>query len=178
MLICLTGAHSTGKSTLICQLRWTYPFFKNYVISDSDITRDLKNKGLRINEEGNNNTQILIMAKHVANSLKKNALLGRCALDGLVYTRYLFLHGRVDSWVHDFALNTCKMLLPKYDHVFYLVPEFEIVPDGIRSCIQDFQNDIALLFDQVIAELSINPVKIAGTLVDQRMSQVMEALNE
>lgn len=175
MLICLTGAHSTGKSTLMHHLRWNYFFFNNYVISDSDITRDLKDKGFLINENGDNNTQILIMSKHVENSFKKNALLGRCALDGLVYTRYLLEHGKVDSWVHDFALNTCNMLLSKYDHIFFLEPEFEIASDNTRSCAPEFQESVARIFKQTIAELSVKAVKVSGTL-QQRASQVMEVL--
>lgn len=175
MLICLTGAHSTGKSTLMYMLQKTYPIFKSYQISDSDITRELRDRGFKINEDGDNSTQILIMAKHVENSCRQNALLGRCALDGLVYTRYLYEHGKVEEWVCEYALNVCKMLLPKYSYIFYLEPEFVMTPDGVRSIAPEFQESIVRLFKEVLIELSVGVVKVSGTL-GQRMSQIVAAV--
>ena len=55
-----TGPSSSGKSTLLTECKHKYSNKFTYV---EEITRKIKNKGLPINEQGSDLTQLLIQAR-------------------------------------------------------------------------------------------------------------------
>lgn len=173
MIITLTGAHSTGKSSLLLELK-KYACFENYSYSDN-ITRDLAKKGFKINEQGDNITQLLIMNGHIENAYVENALLGRCVLDGLCYTQYMYKYGSVERWVYQYATKVCQLLLPRYNYIFYIEPEFKIENDGTRSVEKEFQKKIVKIFKQNILKFNVNIMKIGGT-VQERCQQILETV--
>ena len=178
MKIAITGAQSTGKTTLLNAL-------KEYVSSYDDIlydpifldevTRKVKERGFHINEDGDNMTQVLIMNSHVENILHEDSVMDRCALDGVVYTRWMYNKGLVEDWVMDYAERVFSLLIEKYDTIFYLVPEFDIEDDGIRSTDIDFRNEIVTIFNEYIVECEIPVIQLTGS-VDNRVSLVIEEL--
>ena len=104
MIVSFTGAQSTGKTTLLNHLVDKNP----YVTFVEEVTRRVKREfNLPINEDGGNVTQYMIMADHVANVYRKTeselTVLDRCAVDGVVYTRWLQLQGMVDAEVYTAA---------------------------------------------------------------------------
>jgi nicotinamide riboside kinase len=103
--------------------------------------------------------------------------MDRCALDGLVYTDWMCRKGKVQQWVLQYADNVFKMLIDRYDHIFYLVPEFDIEDDGVRSTDIDFRNEIVQLFEKYIKAIDIPVIKLTGT-VEQRLNKIKETINE
>ena len=94
MRIGITGAQSVGKTTLLNALR-SEKLFKDYVVCD-EVTRRVKSYGLPINEEGTDITQRLIMNEHIVNVyMHDNMLTDRTALDGLVYSTYLYKQNKI-----------------------------------------------------------------------------------
>ena len=121
----ITGAQSVGKTTLLNALR-SENLFKDYTICD-EVTRTVKSYGLPINETGNDTTQKLIMNEHVVNVfMHKDMLTDRTALDGLVYTTYLYKNARVNMPTLAYATEVFNKVWKQYDHVFYIEPEFDI----------------------------------------------------
>ena len=174
MKIAFTGAQSTGKTTLLNRLKHDPMFNLEFEFID-EITRRMTKKGLKINEGGDDMTQLLIMNSHIKNSLIDNVIVDRCVLDGLVYTDWMCRKGKVQQWVVEYADNVFKMLIDGYDHIFYLEPEFGIEDDGVRSTDIDFRNEIVILFEKYIKAWDIPVVKLTGT-VEQRLNKIKETI--
>lgn len=166
----ISGAHGTGKTTLIESLEQEtiftpFCFRKN-------ITRDLKGF-LNINENGNDLTQRYIINQHVANvHLYDRVIMDRTIIDGLIYTEVLNKMGQVSSEVVLYALNAYQRLIDEYDIIFYIRPEFELKDDGTRSINKDFYNEVLNRFEIVYREFG-TLILISGT-VEERVSQVKE----
>ena len=176
MKIAFTGAQSTGKTTLLKELKRDSELSLKYDFRD-EITRRMQKKGLSINEGGNDITQLLIMNSHIKNTLIDNVIMDRCVLDGLVYTDWMYGKKKVEQWVIEYAENVFNLLIDRYDHIFYLTPEFDIEDDGVRSTDIDFRNEIVDLFDHYIKLYKIPVIKLTGT-VEQRLNKIKETINE
>jgi len=176
MKIAFTGAQSTGKTTLLTELKSVAPYSYTYTYID-EITRRMIKRGVQINEGGDDVTQLLIMNSHLKNVLSDNVIMDRCALDGVVYTRYLYNRGQVSEWVMDYAEKVFQLIIEKYDHIFYLQPEFAIQHDGVRSTDEGFRDQIAKLFSEYILECEVPVVHLTGTVQD-RLTQIKEVINE
>lgn len=174
MKLTFTGTHSTGKTTLLNELK-TMEKFNDFVFEE-EITRKLQRQGFDINEAGGDETQQRIMDAHLDNTKHEKCVLDRCSLDGIVYTHYLYMKNQISVDVFktafDIFLNTYKL----YDYMFYLKPEFEIVDDNVRSTNKDFQKDIEKLFDSYIENFNIKVHYITGS-VEDRIKQIREIVN-
>jgi nicotinamide riboside kinase len=175
MKIAFTGAQSTGKTTLLNKLKEDSNYYTFTFVDE--ITRRMTKHGLQINEGGDNMTQLLIMNSHLKNILKGDVIMDRCVLDGVVYTRYLYEKGQISEWVMDYAEKIFQLIIENYDYIFYLIPEFDIKDDGVRSIDSDFRNQIVKLFDQYILECEVPVIRITGSL-EERIKQIKEAVNE
>ena len=182
MIISFTGAQSTGKTTLLNLIRdKNYDF--NYV---DEVTRRIKREyNLPINEGGGDITQSMIMADHIANVYRKGdhdvTVLDRCAVDGVVYTQWLYNNGQVKKATLDHAKLIFEMLIEEYDAIFITSPvDVELVDDGERSTNIEFREDIQSLFDIYIGHLMVdnkdeNVFVVAGT-VEERMNYIQKVL--
>lgn len=176
MLISFTGAQSTGKTTLLNELKKDSALSSCFTFID-EITRSIQREGFKINEEGDDNTQIAIMKSHLQNSKNQNAIMDRCALDGLVYTYYLFKKKKVSYNTVIEAEKIFKECISKYDIIFYIKPEFRIVKDGVRSVNRRFRRDIVKMFDYVIKYYGVKVIVLKGK-VEERLNSIYRVLEE
>jgi len=165
MRIAITGAQSTGKSTLLRYLK-NDDDLKGFEFID-ELTRKIAAKGININEEGSNMSQIFTVTIHAENIVKDHFISDRCALDGLVYTKWLFDQGKVDKWMLDYAVGVAKEVIPRYDYIFYLPAEIPIEDDGIRSANVKFRDEIVALFEKYTKELGIKLIELGGSVKDR-----------
>ena len=165
MRIAITGAQSTGKSTLLRFLK-NDDDLKGFEFID-ELTRKIAAKGININEEGSNMSQIFTVTIHAENIIKDHFISDRCALDGLVYTRWLFDQGKVDKWILDYALGVAKEVIPRYDYIFYLPAEIPIEDDGIRSANVKFRDEIVSLFEEYTKKLGVKLIELSGSVKDR-----------
>lgn len=174
MRIGLAGAQSVGKTTLLNALR-SEPVFKSFTICD-EVTRRVMGYGLPINEEGNDITQKLIMHEHLVNLfMNEDMITDRTALDGLVYTEYLYHHSRVTSDTRDYVREIFDKIIRKYDYLFYIAPEFKIVNDGVRSVDVKFRDEVASIFEIQIEKKEIPVIRVSGTVRD-RTTKIVEII--
>ncbi len=122
---------------------------------------------------GNDNTQMLVMSKFLECATMDNVILDRCALDGLVYSAYLFEKGQIRKNTLKIAESIFENV--RYDIMFYIAPEFDIVPDGTRSVNVEFRDRIAELFEEYMEAYKIEPVRLTGT-VEERTSQFIDTI--
>ena len=175
MKIAFTGAQSTGKTTLLEAIKQNEEFRYKYEFID-EITRRMIKKGLKINEEGSDTTQLLIMNEHIKNILYPDVIMDRCLLDGVVYTKWLYQKNNVSKWVWEYAQTVFEQYINRYDYIFYLTPEFGIVDDGVRSIDVAFRDEIADLFEQYITTASIPVISLTGT-VEERLDKFYITIN-
>ena len=174
MRIGITGAQSVGKTTLLNALR-SEKLFTNYKICD-EVTRRVKSYGLPINEDGSDTTQRLIMNEHIANVfLYDNMLTDRTALDGLVYSKFLYKYAKINDNTMRYVTDVFHSVWEKYDYVFYIEPEFEIVDDGVRSIDKKFRDEIADIFEQTIEKMKLSMCRVHGSVRD-RTTSIMDIL--
>ena len=176
MKIAISGAQSVGKTTLLNALR-SEESIKDYKFC-FEVTRRVKGYGLSINEDGDDNTQRLIMQEHIVNAFMYDDMVAdRCALDGLVYSHYLAENKKITQNTYDFAEKVFNKLMPQYDLVFYIPPEFEIEDDGTRSINKFFRDRIVTLFDNYIRDYSLDLVYLRGS-VRERVDTVLKFIEE
>lgn len=176
MNIAISGLHSQGKTTLINSLRERIEL-KNFNFADSP-TRALS-KIYPINEFGNQHTQLFIMMGHYANLAtaenSQNTIFDRCALDGLAYSRYFF--DKINISVVDIINRMYNMMISKYDIIFYVEPELELVNDGERSLNIDFFNFVKLNFRDIINTDCLKVRNVSGT-IEERTQYVVNTICE
>lgn len=188
MLVSFTGAQSTGKSTLLNMCMDRMLKQSNDWVFVPEVTRLIKRThGVSINEQGDDDTQLLIMNQHLLNIINyksddnNNHLLDRCAVDGYVYSIYLHRHGRINDNTWNIVRYTYNHLLPVYDWVFYTHPEdIPIEDDGERSINLDFRNEIIDIYDNELPLTNfinndVNWVELRGT-PEQRLALMLECL--
>lgn len=181
MRITISGAQSTGKTTLINAL-FSFPEIKNRFYLKNETTRNvLRDKlgigKLAINEDGNDSTQLLICSQHLANYVageKQDTIYDRSALDGYVYTTYLFKNNKVQTSTWSISYNLFKNLI--YDVTIYIKPEIPIVNDGERSTNLEFYQNICSIFDREIK--SIENLEIVSGTVEERVQQVFKIIQK
>jgi len=184
MLVSFTGAQSTGKTTLLNKCKEIYGERFHFV---DEVTRLVKrNYDVPINEQGTDLTQLLIINAHIENAFKKydenkqGVILDRCIVDGIVYTGYLALEGKVSKWVFDYSRSVFDILMPKMDKIFYTWPyDVELVDDGERSVDKQFRERIIDVFNVLFEtqrDVFTNKLIILQGTVEQRMEQIKIAL--
>jgi hypothetical protein len=99
--------------------------------------------------------------------MKKHFISDRCALDGLVYTRWLHDQGKVSDWIMEYALGVAREVLPRYDYIFYLPPEIPIEDDGVRSANEKFRDEITELFDYYIDRFKLKVYQLSGSVSER-----------
>jgi len=176
MRVGISGAQSVGKTTLLNALR-SEKCFKDYAVRN-EVTRSVKALGVHINESGSDISQQLIMKEHIYNLVMFDDMItDRTALDGIVYTHWLWADGKVS----DECMQQCKDVFNKiinmYDYMFYIRPEFPIENDGVRSSSQQWQDEIVLLFDMYIKEYDLKVINVSGS-VRERVNTILKTIGE
>ncbi len=118
------------------------------------------------------------MQEHIVNVFMNDDMIAdRCALDGLVYTHYLAENKKITEKTYSFAEKVFHKLMPQYDLVFYIPPEFEMEDDGTRSVNKFFRDRIVTLFDSYIKEEQLDLVYLRGS-VRERVDTVLKFIKE
>lgn len=176
MIISFSGPQSSGKTTLLNHLKK----HNKHIDFEPEITRLIKrNYNLPINENGSALTQYMIMSQHVANIYKKrkkqHVILDRCALDGIVYTKWLV--ERRGLGLHNFttAQVIYESIKDSYDIIFYTRPDdVSLTDDGERSIDKCFRDQIITIFNE-FKQRHNNIVELTGSVKD-RLKQIQLTL--
>jgi len=173
MRIALSGVQCTGKSTLLKEME-KLPEFKDYEII-YEVVRKMLNE-IKINEDGDNNTQEKILDAHLYNLKPENVITDRCIVDCLAYGYYSHNHGKISD--ADFSKFEKRALehVNDYDVIFYIRPEFKMVEDGVRSLNIEFRDEVQGYFEEIIKKLK-NVIILTGT-VEERMGTIMKIFEE
>ena len=144
MRISFTGPQCSGKSTLLALCKEYYGDRFRYI---EEITRPIARKGFKINEQGDDETQLQILKAHELNSELNNVIMDRCIIDGALYTAYLFKRNKVTGEVLGKAIKRYYRLISKLDIIFFTEP-VKMVDDGVRSTGDEFRQSMIEAFNK------------------------------
>lgn len=183
-IICFTGSHSTGKSTLV-------EFFRGkegYVCLDSCTRTTISDRERRIDGvEDLGLTQIRMLdqvTKRMADIVKMNAenpdkifCMDRSVLDFIGYSRAFNKRGLLSDEYLKQIEEKCDRLWEYIDVFFYLPIEFQIVNDNVRSLDEDLRQMVDKeILDQILWN-KVRAVKLTGPVL-VRVKKVQEVVNE
>lgn len=172
MRIALTGAHSTGKSTIFNELKSELFFHENGIEFLESETRKIANK---LNEGGDEENQTLLMNGVILKAFNDWSITDRCVLDVACYTKYLWDHDKISYEFYLYTKQAVKDIMPLYDYIFYFYPEFDIVDDGVRSNSKEFREDIVENFNYFIEKSKIRIIPVSGS-VEERKNFILKVL--
>lgn len=168
--IALVGSSSVGKTTVFELLKNRLPKYEFL----SETTRTAREYEFPINENGNNNTQLVISNLHLYSLLQPyNLVLDRCYLDLVVYTKLL---ENISPNVQAFITNTWEKVKDQYTHIIYFPIEFKTVDDGVRSVDEEWRRKVDDLFQIKLNELNKEYLTVTGSPM-QRLEQVLNFVN-
>lgn len=181
MRIGVSGSQSSGKTTLLNAMK-AIPAVGSleYLL---EMVRSFHVKGLKVNEDGDLNTQQAVIAGHILNLLTRdNYVVDRTLLDGVVYTRYHYIYdeGVIPEWFMTYCEHVLEQNISLYDYVFYLPAEIPLVDDGFRSLNLDYRKKISDLFEAEIDRLRDRGIQNIYTLtgsVEDRVTAVKNILH-
>ena len=182
MIVCLTGAHSCGKSTLVEFFRGKEGFECIDSVTRSTISKeDRKVDGVENLDKAqyaildNIGKATLELVKRNAEDPDKVYLLDRCVFDFIAYTRCFAKKGLVSQECLETVTNTLDKYWKYYDLVGYLPIEFPIVSDGVRSEDEELRAQVdreirgQILWDEVRA------IELNGSVL-QRVESLLHAI--
>lgn len=160
MIIGISGAQSTGKTTLIDQL-------KNIGFETRGLVARTVMKSHPINKDGDDGTQRAVIATHLYNldtaPKDQPIFMDRCLVDGFVFTLWGALHGKVSAQCLAELYSKFYNNINRYDFICYLKPEFDIVPDGTRDCDINYRNDLCTLYKTVLQTVKVPVIYLSGS---------------
>lgn len=166
MIIAFSGPQSSGKSTLLEECR---SFYANRFTYEREIARTVQQMGGKINEEGDDVGQLLIINTHLVNALKNNVIVDRCMVDALAYSEYSYARHKISKWVMDYCKEIYFICLKRYDIIFYTDPEIPLQHDGVRSSNLEFRNEISEIFEDILDDhfASGKAVRLTGSVAER-----------
>ena len=160
MIIGISGAQSTGKTTLINML-------KGMGYETRGLVARTVMKSHPINKDGTDDTQRAVIGTHLFNldtaPKDQPIFMDRCLVDGLAFTLYGALHGKVSAACLAEIYAKFYNNINRYDYIFYLEPEFDIVPDGVRDVDNGFRNELCALFRLILGTLKVPVCSLRGS---------------
>lgn len=176
----ITGAHCTGKTTLVNAIQQidTAGCYE-YITS---MTREAKQLGYKINEAGNDETQLYILNKHLERlAIAKPCVLDRSLIDGFTYTKILHEAGNISDDVMRYAKSLLSVeYMGRYNKIFYLPPTLQLVGDGLRSTEPEFRRHVISNFEYLVQCAGVFMPDLVTTIdgtVSERVNQVNRYLN-
>lgn len=175
MRIAFTGAHCTGKTTMlkdICQMAVKESLEIGYI---SEVARRIINKGYPLNMDANIDSYVhYINDQLLAESEKMDKydifISDRTLLDPVAYARVNSRLPRpyIPQYFIDMMQSVWLLESKRYDLYVYFPIEFELEMDGIRPSDEEYRHDIDKEILSILNENNINYVKVIGTPKERR----------
>lgn len=191
MVISISGAQCTGKTTLVQALMKEEYFKGNTILTCSPSSNGFE-RGIRLSKEAGLMDQLWIATTYVKNFIEainfgtRHVISDRCLLDVLCYTDYHYYKSEgIESNRWSELRDTVTQLLfhveNLYDYHLVLKPEFDLVDNGIRSIDKIYQKEINDLFTENVNMLmDFVPEKIITLTgsVEDRVNTVLSLVKQ
>lgn len=180
MKLAFTGAHSTGKTTLVKELSNSVPkkYTQKYV---TEVARKIIDRGYPLGDKATEKAYL----QYISSQLEEERdienydlfVSDRTLLDPLAY---MFVNKELFGAVVSDELirmmeNIWIMEQKKYDWYVYFPVEFPLVEDGIRPIGNEYQKAIDDMIHGLLCEHKIPYITISGSVIE-RKQQIMDFL--
>ncbi|VFQ42405.1 ATP/GTP-binding protein [Desulfoluna butyratoxydans] len=182
MKIAFTGAHSTGKTTLLHEFSRIYD---GKVVSITEVARTIISNGYPLGMDANVDSYI----NYVNEQLKSEFLYKNVQYDILISDRtildtvtYAKVNRRLprpfipDSLI-EMLENVWLLEKENYDLYVYFPIEFGLVNDGVRPEDLEYQKDVDAMALRLLEQHSVNFVRITGN-VAARVEQLSKIVKK
>lgn len=169
--IIFTGAQGTGKSTVLNMFKEA-----GFPVITEVVRNMVKDKGIKINREGNDETQTLIFNEYKrVLSEERDYVSDRGLTDVLAYTIDGVADGNIST---DVEVQQCEDIVnfvhDNEDVIWVYFPiEFPVVADGVRSTDEHYRETIDYIIHSLLKELEVNYLEVHGT-PEERFKQIMD----
>jgi predicted ATPase len=151
MKISVTGTACQGKSTYISDFLKNWSMYKTPEKSYRDV---IKEKNLTINEDGNEESQKIILDVLVDQAISftkdDDVIFDRCVLDNLAYTVWLNINGKVSDEFVEKTRTIAHETLRMYDIILFFPitkhSPVNLVKDGLRSVNEHYREEVDSIF--------------------------------
>lgn len=159
MIIALMGTQCVGKTTTLRGFLDRHP---EYAESKTSYRDFIKEKGLKINREGNCESQRIIldlMVDDFRQSRGRNdIIIDRTVMDAFIYGLWHFINNIKDSgYSKPQILEQFEIMfreLEGYDHIFFIPlaknDNIPVIADGLRDTDEEYRWEIDRLFNKTI----------------------------
>ncbi len=180
MRIGFTGAHGTGKSTLLREM-FTWKELNGHCFVSGLTRHQAKTKGLKLNQHGNFEGQkelVKAMSWHLKTI--PNLVVDRTLLDIFAYTVHHRDKGGLNSRELNYIRNRARQYQHMFDVVFYIRPEFEIKGDDVRSADPGFAIEVAAIIEHAVTlePLGTREIVVVSGTVKERLTTIKKWLHE
>jgi len=156
----LSGTHGSGKTSAAFYLSAEL----SRIASGVDVLTELARKtGWPVNEQGDDFTQLWLIASQIVREIEEARRPGtrylicdRTVMDNYVYCQY---HSGSDEVLFSLA----QRWMQTYDYMIYVIPDMPLEEDGFRSTDIIFQTEIKEIFDDILDDLTIEPLRIKSS---------------
>jgi nicotinamide riboside kinase len=182
MRIAITGAHSTGKTTLIDRFSELYPAKRLHVIRG--VARGVIARGFLMGKASTVDGWInyigdQLRAERQSNLASFDLLFSdRTVLDALGYAlaNRNMLKQEIPGYFVDMLLEIALRQTQFYDLYAFIPIEFPMTPDGVRDEDEAYRSRVSDEIHGVLAAHNINYVKLKGS-VDGRSAALWAAVD-
>jgi nicotinamide riboside kinase len=167
MKIVFCGAHGVGKTTLASRLaeHLQVPLLP-------DIVPQAHALGFEINEGTPLETQLRLTGKQLEQEkMHQDFVADKCIFDYYVYAKALEMDENLTETIRKVALKT-----QKYDHIFFIAPEFPIEDDGLRSTNIAFQTAVHEVYKEFLDIYMPTAYTVLTGSVEERFEQIFEVM--
>jgi nicotinamide riboside kinase len=175
MRIGITGAQSTGKTTLVNALK-ELPQFKDYHFA-TERSKYLRDLGIPLNTDSTLKGQTIFLVERVSELMRENLLTDRTVIDVMAFTDASKSIGSLEkSLFKEYASN----FINDYDYIFYITPDgVEIEDNGVRETNAEYRDLIDLTIQQLLKTYS-NKIKNLHTIsgsTEERIKRIIGIIN-
>lgn len=152
MRVAISGAASTGKSTLVNNFLFRWPMYTTPSKTYRDV---IKENNLTHSSNTNEETQLMIldwmMQEHVKYPKGSKVVFDRCPWDNLAYTLQGNANGTISDEVTAATISFVRESMKNIDIIFWIptTPQIKIVPDGLRDTNSDFIKGTNTIFNDL-----------------------------
>jgi len=170
-----SGVQSVGKTTVIDAIDWKKVFKEEDFHIQKGSMRKFHELGLPISENGTDITEILV-TYHLffLHHRYDNIVFDRTVWDAYAISSLLYEEGKITSYTYNIVEDIFFSLIKEFDHIFYIRPEFDIVPDGVRSTDMSFRDNFLKNFEKTMK--FVDNITFLDGDVEKRKRQVYETL--
>lgn len=173
--IILSGAHGTGKTTVLNMFKQA-----GYPVVTEVVRKLAKEKGIEINEKGNNETQMMIFNTYKDILVNTSDYVSdRGLTDVLGYSMAGLPLGTVSATVLQEQTRLFEKFVEDNTDIYYVYfpIEFPVVADGVRSTNEGYREVVDANIKWLLDECHINYLTVHGT-PEERYQQICEFVKD